>query len=161
MARTKQTARRSDDKGNLPPLAPARRDPTKWGSAKQTFLRHVVLPEVQKKGARQGVTRSSTRVSELVTVYSTVHEIGSKESKDITINAHRMYSTVHSIGSTESKDVTINAHRMYSTVHSIGLKESKEQTRCKYIQFIYLHACCYIAFKTAPRQIHCTCGCNA
>ena len=44
--------------------------------------------------------------------------MGSKESKDVNINAYRMYSTVHSIGSKESKDADINIYiRMYSTVH--------------------------------------------
>ena len=59
MARLKHTARRTDNKGQLPPLAPAKKNPMDWGTAKKTFLRHVLLPEVQKEGARPGVKRLS------------------------------------------------------------------------------------------------------
>ena len=57
MARLKHTARRSDDQGKLPPLARPKRNPMDWGTAKKTFLRHTLLPEVQKEGARPGVKR--------------------------------------------------------------------------------------------------------
>ena len=101
MARTKKTARRTDNQGHLPPLSAPTREPSKWGTAKQTFLQQIVLPEVQKEGARPGVVRASYK--------GTVQFTRSKESKE----NHYLFVTV------------------YSTVHWMGSKESKEQTRCK------------------------------
>ena len=45
MARTKQTQRRSDKKGKLPPLGPPRQPDNRWGTAAQTFYERVVLPD--------------------------------------------------------------------------------------------------------------------
>ena len=43
--------------------------------------------------------RARTLVSELVTVYSTVHKIGSKESKDVYMNIYNnvQYSTLNRV----------------------------------------------------------------
>ena len=45
MARMKQTQRRLDSKGKLPPLGPPRQPDTRWGTAAQTFYQRVVLPD--------------------------------------------------------------------------------------------------------------------
>ena len=52
---------------------------------------------------------------------------GRKSWKKLTIMHIIMYSTVHWMGSKESKEAHYNAYyHVYSTVHQIGSKESKE-----------------------------------
>ena len=71
-------ARRTDKDWKLPPtVSRIARDPLKWGTAKQTFLRPFQFPKVEVGGGRPGTTRADYRgeyiIIVLVTVYSTVH----------------------------------------------------------------------------------------
>ena len=54
------------------------------------------------------------------------------------LNTGVQYSTHDRVESVE--DLT----SVYSTVHIIKSKGSKEETRCRNIQYIYLHECCYM-----------------
>ena len=135
MARLKHTARRTDDKGQLPPLACPKRNPMDWGTAKKTFLRHVLLPEVQKEGARPGVKRLSYKGK-----YSTLNRV------ERSFIRHVLQCTVQYTeqGRKSRKKLHTACVTVYSTVCCTVSKESKEQT-----------------LKRAVHQIHHTCSCNA
>ena len=64
MVKTKTTPRRSDEQGNLPPLAPRRRQEG-WGTAAETFHRRFQLPQdpVRQDVSYKGMSDRSNRIN--------------------------------------------------------------------------------------------------
>ena len=75
MVKTKMTPHRSDASGKLPPLAPARRPKSDWGTATKTFITKFKLPmHPHVQGALD--YRSKSKVSKLMYIFdSTVLNI--------------------------------------------------------------------------------------
>ena len=79
MVQTKTTPRRSDAKGNLPPLGRARHSDTRWGTAQQTFHKRFQLPldPVRQDVSYKGMSnRSNTRMNlNTLLMYCTVEQV--------------------------------------------------------------------------------------
>ena len=67
MVKTKQTPRKSDSKGKLPPLAPRRRQEG-WGTAAETFHQRFQLPQDPQRWdvSYKGMSNRSKRINSRV-----------------------------------------------------------------------------------------------